>query len=212
MDFVTERKRLANELKAAGDKDGSARVAKLGRPSVSAWAVNQLWWREQPAFEDLLAAAARVRAGEREATKAHKAALAALRDKAAALLAAAGNAASETTLRRITTTLSALAATGGFEPDAPGALVADRDPPGFETLEGMLASSPTPDATSKPDRAAEQRAEEERRRAEEAARQTRLLERQRLSAACERSARSCVTRSSATCHGSARSSRPPSRT
>ena len=62
-DFVAERKRLANELKAAGDKQLSGRVAKLGRPSVSAWAVNQLWWHERETFEALLGAAARMKNG-----------------------------------------------------------------------------------------------------------------------------------------------------
>src|SRR5262249_21920679 len=44
------------------------------------------------------------------------------------------HAAPESTLRRVTTTLSALAAAGGFDPDPPGALGADRSPPGFEAF------------------------------------------------------------------------------
>ncbi|MEO8179892.1 MAG: hypothetical protein ABI895_13750, partial [Deltaproteobacteria bacterium] len=53
--FVSERKRLAAELKASGDKAGAASLGKLGRPTLSAWAVNQLWWRARPLFEELLA-------------------------------------------------------------------------------------------------------------------------------------------------------------
>jgi hypothetical protein len=71
-DFVAVRKRLAAELKEAGDKDGAARLLKLGRPPVSAWAVNQLWWRERAAFEAFVKAAASVRLGDREASQRHR--------------------------------------------------------------------------------------------------------------------------------------------
>ena len=195
-DFVAERKRLAAERKAAGDKDAAARIAKLGRPPVSAWAVNQLWWREREAFEALVAAAGRVKVGDREASLAHRQALARLKDSAQSLLQEAGNAATEATLRRVTTTLSAVAATGGFAPDAPGALSADRDPPGFEALGFGAAPTTTTAAIAPPDdesakdagarralEAEKRRAEEtERRRIEEAERQRRLAERERLSA------------------------------
>lgn len=181
-DFVAERKRLADELKAAGKKEQAARVGKLGRPSISAWAVNQLWWHERESFEALLDAAARVKQGDREASKEHRELVSTLRDRAAALLQDAGNAASETTLRRVATTLSALAASGGFDPDPPGALVADRDPPGFEALEGMLAVPPAP-KVSAPSAADAKREEQQRKRAEEEARKARLAERERLSSA-----------------------------
>jgi hypothetical protein len=132
--FVAERKRLAAELKAGGDKAAAARFIKLGRPPISAWAVNQLWWHEQESFRELLDAAAKVRAGARAATSAHREALARLRTRAGELLLEGGHGAAEGTLRRVTATLSALAAAGGFDPDPPGALAADRDPPGFEAL------------------------------------------------------------------------------
>lgn len=180
-DFVQERKRLSTELKASGDQAGAAKLSKLPRPPISAWAVNQLWWQQREAFDALLDAAARVKAGEREASKEHRQALAELREHAAAVLDRAGNAASEVTLRRITTTLSALAATGGFEPDPPGALVADRDPPGFETFVAGAAeprAEPTSESGSRKndEEAAKRRAEEEEERKRRAA------ERERLSA------------------------------
>jgi colicin import membrane protein len=131
--WVAERKRLAAELKVSGDKAGAARLAKLVRPPLSAWAVNQLWWRAPEAFGELFEAAARMRAGEPSAAPARRQALAALKARAAALLVEAGHAAGDATLRRVTTTLAALAAAGGFEPDLPGALAADREPPGFDT-------------------------------------------------------------------------------
>lgn len=189
-EFVAERKRLASELKASGDKQAASKLSQFARPSVSAWAVNQLWWRQRPAFDALLRAAASVKAGDREASKQHREALAELRQQATALLEEAGNAASEGTLRRIATTLSALAAAGGFAPDAPGALVADRDPPGFETFVASsggsiphIQSPPTGTVDAAATARAEKAAEAERRRAEEAERERRRAERERLSGA-----------------------------
>jgi hypothetical protein len=186
-DFVAERKRLAAELKAAGDQQGATRLGKLARPPVSAWAVNQLWWRERDAFDALVDAAARVKAREREGSTRHREALAELREKASLLLQAAGNAATEPTLRRIATTLSAIAAAAGsFAPDAPGALSSDRDPPGFEAF-GIAAEPATAPAPAKAepreDAAAQRAAEAAQRRAEEEERKRRLAERERLSGA-----------------------------
>lgn len=190
-EFVALRKKLADGLKAGGDKAAASRLAKLQRPPVSAWAVNQLWWKEQPAFESLIEAATRVKEGDRDATKQHRETLGALRDAAARLLQAEGNAASDTTLRRVTTTLSAVAANGGFAPEPDGALGADRDPPGFEAL-GAFGTSPakldpTPaqparSAGAKVDAAAAERARaSEARRKEDEQRARRNAERERLS-------------------------------
>ncbi len=140
--FVTERKRLAGELKTAGDKAGATKLGKINRPPISAWAVNQLWWQERDAFDKLLETAERLREGDLAGTAAHREALTALRSKAAAILTAADHSATEATLRRIQTTLSAIAATGNFDPDPPGELADDRDPPGFEAagIPGLAAS------------------------------------------------------------------------
>lgn len=132
--FVAERKRLAAELKAAGDKTGAARFAKLGRPTISAWAVNQLWWHARDAFETLFETAAKLRKGGLAASGPHRDAIATLRAPSARLLGDAGHAATEGTLRKVTQTLAALAASGGWDPDPPGAISADRDPPGFEAI------------------------------------------------------------------------------
>ena len=148
-EFVAERKRLAGELKAGGDKAGATRLAACKRPTVSAWAVDQLYWHARDAFDAMLATAARLRKGELAARGAHQAAIAALRQRAAAMLGAAGHGASEAVLRRIATTLAAIAAAGGFAPDPPGALAEDRDPPGFEAMPDVL-EVPAPVAAPKP--------------------------------------------------------------
>lgn len=174
--FVEERKRLAAELKASGDKAGAAQLAKLGRPPISAWVVNQLWWHARDAFDALFASAARLRDGDLTANAAHRDALAKLRMRATAMLSDAGHATTEATLRRVTQTLSALAATGSFDPDPPGALSADRDPPGFEAI-GILPSAPepAPAPTAKPS-ALGALAERKKQQAVEAAAQRRAAD------------------------------------
>jgi uncharacterized membrane protein YdfJ with MMPL/SSD domain len=93
-------------------------------------------------------------------------------------------------LRRVTQTLSALAATGGFDPDPPGALSADRDPPGFEAV-GIGGLAPVPVATKALDAEPQTEQEAAARRAQEQAEQRRVeaeqaritAERQRVEAA-----------------------------
>jgi hypothetical protein len=132
--FVAARKRLADERRAAGDAEAARRLAKLRRPTASAWAVNQLYRRARDAFDDMLAAAARLRRGEADAVGEYREAVGRLREGAAAILKGAGHGVADATLRRVTATLGAIAAAGGFDPDPPGALAADRDPPGFDAL------------------------------------------------------------------------------
>ena len=138
--FVTERRRLAAELKAEGDKAGAAQLAKLGRPPISAWVVNQLWWQAREAFDELFDTAAQLRKGKLSASPAHRKAIARLGARAEQLLREGGHGANDATLRRVAMTLSGLAAAGGFVPDTPGALTKDRDPPGFEAF-GISSSS-----------------------------------------------------------------------
>lgn len=190
-DFLAERKRLAAELRAAGDEAAGAQIAQRPKPVLSVWAVNQLYWQAREAFDAMLAAAARVRAGDHGAAAAHREATAALRKRVVGVLTDAGHAASDTTLRRIATTLAAIAAVGGFAPDPPGALAADRDPPGFEALGLVLPVkggnldaprkrvAPANDDAAQRSRAAEQAEAAERQRLE-AERARRRSERSRL--------------------------------
>lgn len=147
-DFVAERKRLSGALKSGGDKDAAGRLMKVGRPPISAWAVNQLWWHARAAFEDMLASAKKLKGGALDAMGEHKAALRKLHERAKEILEQEGNAASLGTLARIDTTLSAIAAAQGFDPDLPGTLSEDRDPPGFAAL-GIAAVGPPAPAVEK---------------------------------------------------------------
>jgi Tfp pilus assembly protein FimV len=142
--FVSERTRLAAELKADGDKAGAARLAKLARPTISAWIVNQLWWHARKAFDALFESAQELRTGKLAARARHREALAQLGKHAQKLLSESGHAATEATLRRVTMTLSGLAAAGGFDPEPEGALSKDRDPPGFDAFGGEAFASVEP--------------------------------------------------------------------
>ena len=170
--FVAERKRLAKELDKA---DAKALLAKR-RPTISAWVVNQLWWHARDAFDRMMKTANELRDGK-QVDKQHREAVAALRARASTMLGDAGHAPSEAVLRRVTTTLSALAAAGTWEPSLPGALADDLDPPGFGAV-GLSLPTPSPAAAPKPhhapkhapppkvDHAAERKRREEEQRKE----------------------------------------------
>jgi hypothetical protein len=149
--FVEARNALASRLKAAGDKDGAARVKALARPSVPAWAVNQLHWTARDALDALLASAERLQGAQaggaagaselREAMKARRQALGSLVQRAEDLLTKAGHGTNPATLRRVSNTLEALAAPG-TRPEGlqSGRLVQELEPPGFDAFAAMAAS------------------------------------------------------------------------
>jgi hypothetical protein len=162
-EFTAARNALAVRLKKAGQADAAAQVKALPKPPVSAWAVNQLYWNDRKAFDQLLAAGERLlktqasqlrgagsprrtpaswgaKGGDmREALEARRAAIAELTKRASALLQEAGHTPSPDLMRRITTTLDALA-TYGSRPDSPraGRLTNDVDAPGFEALTSLI--------------------------------------------------------------------------
>jgi hypothetical protein len=148
--FTSARNALAARLKKNGHADQAEQIKALNKPPVSAWTVNQLFWRERKPFDALLASGANLRKAQasqlaggkgdlRGALDAHRQALSALATQAAAILREAGHADSPDTLRRVTTTLEALAAYGDQAgAPQPGRLTADVDPPGFEALAALV--------------------------------------------------------------------------
>ena len=66
-EFTAARDALAKELRAGGDKDTAAAVKKLARPTVAAWALNQLPRRHPDAVTALLDAGAELRRAQRRA-------------------------------------------------------------------------------------------------------------------------------------------------
>ena len=149
-EFTAARNALAGRLKKAGDTAEAERVKTMTKPSVPAWAVNQLFWKHRIVFDRLLDAGERFRKAQtaqlagkssdlRAPLEARRAALSELSSHAARLLAEAGNTGGPDTMRRITTTLEALSTYAGI-PDTPqpGRLVDDVQPPGFEALAALV--------------------------------------------------------------------------
>jgi hypothetical protein len=149
-EFTAARNALAASLKAAGHAEDGAAVKALAKPSLSAWVVNQLYWRHRKPFDLLMAAGERLRKAQvsqlagkggemRAPIDARRVALADLTRCATTLLRESGHPATPDLTRRITTTLEALA-TYGSHPGSPpaGRLTADLDPPGFEVLSALV--------------------------------------------------------------------------
>ena len=60
-EFTAARNALAGRLKKAGKTAEAEQVKGLGKPPVSAWAVNQLYWRHRKPFDALMASAEQFR-------------------------------------------------------------------------------------------------------------------------------------------------------
>jgi hypothetical protein len=67
-EFTAARDRLAAELRKAGDKEAAAEVKALRRPTVTAWALNQLARRHGDEVRLLLTASAEVAQAQAEAS------------------------------------------------------------------------------------------------------------------------------------------------
>ncbi len=149
-EFTAARNALAGRLKKAGKDEEADRVKALPKPSLPAWAVNQVFWRHRKAFDRLIDAGERFRLAQgaqlsgkhadmRGPLDARREALSELTRLAVGVLRHAGHSPTPDMARRVTTTLEALA-TYGAHPGAPpaGRLTDDIDPPGFEALAALV--------------------------------------------------------------------------
>jgi len=151
-EFTAARNALAARLRKSGQVAEAEKVKTLSKPSISAWAVNQLYWNHQDAFKKLIAAGERFGraqasqlAGKGADTRAplaeRREALSALGRHATRLLNDAGHNPSPDVMRRITATLEALSVYSSFDnAPAPGRLTDDIDPPGFESVASFIPS------------------------------------------------------------------------
>ena len=150
-EFTSARNALAARLKKDGRGAEAADVKALGKPSVSAWAVNQLYWNHREAFDKLIASGERFHKAQsarsaakvtdmRAALDARRDALTKLSDLAAQVLRNAGHSPSPDTIHRVTTTLEGISAYASRD-DGPqlGRLTHDVDPPGFESFGSFVA-------------------------------------------------------------------------
>ena len=145
-EFTGARNALAAQLKKNGRGAEAADVKALGKPTVSAWAVNQLYWNHRPEFDQLLVSGERFHKAQsarggakvadmRVAMDGRREALAKLSELAAQVLRDGGHNPSPDTIHRITTTLEGVSAYASRD-DGPrlGRLTQDVDPPGFESF------------------------------------------------------------------------------
>lgn len=140
--FTAERNALAKRLGADG-----ASIRTLEKPTLAAWAVNQLYWRRRPVFARLVAAADARRAAHAKrlgghggdvdaAERAHQTAVRAAADEIRSLLAETGDAISPATMNAITETLQALPG-----PPPHGRWTQPLTLAGFEALAGLVPTS-----------------------------------------------------------------------
>jgi hypothetical protein len=124
--FIPERATLARELRSGGEREQAAVVAALRKPSVAAWAVNQLTRTQRREVDRLWAAGDALRDVQtsvlsgsadardlRSAAEGERAAVDALVDSARGLLSSGGHELSAATVERVAETLHAAALDDG---------------------------------------------------------------------------------------------------
>jgi hypothetical protein len=150
-EFTAARNALVAKLKKSAKPEEAEHVRVLQKPSVSAWAINQLYWSDPKSFERLISVGERFRqaqaaqlAGRQanisETLEARHEVVSQLLQRVTGVLNDAKHPSSPDMMRRVTGTLEALAAFG-THPEAPraGRLTSDLDPPGFEALAALAA-------------------------------------------------------------------------
>jgi hypothetical protein len=177
-EFTAGRNALEKRVKAEQGKEAAAAIKALEKPSVSAWAVNQLFWRYRTDFDGLLRSGDDLRASQQKrmagrdvdvnaAIDARREALSKLMGRAATILEEAGTA-SDDIRQRVGQTLEALSVYGTSDAaPRPGRLTGDVQPPGFAALAALVpAGRPAPAGKAKSAPAREE-AEEQDEQAEE---------------------------------------------
>jgi hypothetical protein len=162
--FVPERDALAKALRAEGRREDAARVAKLRKPTVAAWAVNQLVRTQGRTLSELLdagaghvSAHAAVVSGTgdghalREAAERERTAVEALVETARGLLTSDGHELSPAVIDRVADTLHAAALEeGAREQVRHGRLERERRHVGLGAAGVALAATPPAPKASEP--------------------------------------------------------------
>ena len=188
-EFTAARNELVRQLEDAGDKGTAKEVRSLRKPTLAAWAVNQLARRHSDELRKLLALRDKLASADASALRAaateRRKLLASLTNHARALLQEAGHPASAATLERVSNSLLA----GGTETERElilvGRLTRELAPSGFE---GFSEAAGMPEQDIGEDRGdvrAERRAEELSKVAYEAEREATRLKRQAEAARLE---------------------------
>jgi len=187
-EFTTERNAAAKDLRDRGLKDEADQVKALAKPSVAAWAVNQLTRRRHADLDELLDAAEAARDAQLGGGGDARKAITRLRKALDTLVEAAtnelGGDASEAVTTRIRQTLEAAA----VDDDAAqavkqGRLAKELEPAGFGTLSAHATAKP------KKRRAPDDSADRKRRLAEARSKLREAEDEHRAALAEERQAR-----------------------
>jgi hypothetical protein len=202
-EFTRERNTLAKET---GGSEGT-RIRALPKPSVSAWAVNQLYWQDRGTYDVLVDASEKLRSAHRAvlggrkadlrgADAAHREALKAALTSTLRLARAAGHNISSAAQGEIARTLESLPADGEA-----GRLAKPLRPGGFEALQGMPIRARQEEPEAAPPRARilrmparTDKSEEARQRKQERREQQAARALERKARAQERTARAAVAR------------------
>jgi hypothetical protein len=157
-EFTKARNDLSARLKKASQADAAAEVKALPKPSVPAWAVNQLARTRKQDVRALLDAGERARSGKakktlRDALNEQRETLERLTNKGRELLEAARGTAPDAMVQRIASTLRAAASDpAAAELLERGRVNEDLEPAGFEALAGLVDAN-APPASKRDDRA-----------------------------------------------------------
>jgi hypothetical protein len=183
--FVPLRSKLVRELRAQGDKDEAEQLAKLRKPTVFAWALNQLARHERRDVDLLLDAGHRLREAQagvlrgsdrvefERARDIEKDALRRLERAAGKLLTEERGSAASSLLQQISSTLrTAAVSEEGRELLARGRFVAPLESEGFGALAGLAPDVPVAAAPRRQSTTAEAK-----KKLREAKRRLRELER-----------------------------------
>ena len=187
-EFTASRNALVKAERGAD----ATRLRKLAKPTLVAWAVNQVYWHARKIYDQLIKSGERLRntqiaalegksADLRAAGEAHRRAIADAVKEAERLAAGSGSKPAPDALMRTFEALSLAAQ----PPDAPGRLTKELRPAGFEALTGV-----TPVARSAPEPTAKDR----RREREEAAAAKRLAAEEKQREAAIKKAEAAVER------------------
>ena len=152
LDEVTSaRNELAKRLKQDGDAEAAEQVRSLAKPSIAAWAMNQLARSDAAGVRSLLNVASRLRSAQERSLRGERAAdevraaqaeerdvLRTLTHRAGELLRDAGRPATTATLDRVSSTLRGAAlAEPGRTLLREGRLTGDVEVSGFDAFAGM---------------------------------------------------------------------------
>ena len=139
-EFTAARNALAKD-------SGASEIKKLEKPNLAAWTVNQLYWRDRKAYDEVIKAAERMRAAYKQmlagktadvrgAEEIHQEALREAKQAARKLLEEGGHPNPDAVMMPVAETLDALP---GEEP--PGRLTKPLRRMGFNVLEGVPISA-----------------------------------------------------------------------